>query len=218
MSSTSQKTADGAQFLTFPVGPLQCNCSLLWDETTKEGILIDPGDNSARIQSEIDSRGLRISAIVHTHAHFDHIGASRKMHQSTRAPLHLHPSDKMLWDNIQMQGAAFGFNLEATIPWQKDLEDNARLKFGAYELEVLHTPGHTPGSCSFSCSNLVFAGDTLFKGSIGRTDLWGGDFATISQSIKERLYCLDQDTTVITGHGPSTMIGIEQRSNAFVRK
>lgn len=217
MSSKDHKTDAGFLYTTFPVGPLQCNCSIVWDEVSKEAILVDPGADYPKIEAALKTRGLILKSVVHTHAHFDHIGASRKVHEQLKAPLHLHPEDKALWDNILMQGKVFGFDLESTIPWQKDLVDEDSLTFGNFKMNVLHTPGHTPGSCSFSCSNIVFAGDTLFKNSVGRTDLWGGDFGRIQKSIQERLYTLDDDTEVITGHGPSTKIGVEQRSNPFVK-
>lgn len=217
MISKDIQSAEGFHYLTLPVGPLQCNCSILWDQNSREALLVDPGDDFPKIKQHIEARGLSIKAVVHTHAHFDHIGASRAVHEWTKAPLCLHPADKMLWDNMEMQGQAFGFELEKTIPWQKDLADEEDFAFGPYKMKTLYTPGHTPGSCSFSVGEVLFAGDTLFKGSIGRTDLWGGDFGTLQRSIKERLYTLDSDTRVITGHGPPTQIGVEQRSNSFVR-
>lgn len=207
----------GFEYSSFPVGPLQCNCSLIWDPKTREAILVDPGDEATAIKEVIEKNSLQVKAILHTHAHFDHIGASAVMHRDSGAPMYLHPDDKPLWDNILLQGQVFGFAVEPTIPWQTDLTDDLEITFGAFNMRTLHTPGHSPGSCSFAVGDLLLAGDTLFKGSIGRTDLWGGDFSLISKSIKERLYTLDPDTHVITGHGPSTIVGVERKSNAFVR-
>jgi len=203
--------------VTFPVGPLQCNCSIIWDPATKEAVVIDPGADAQKILEFISEQGLKPKAAIHTHAHFDHIGASTEVHETLQTPLYLHPDDAPLWENLDMQGKAFGFKLTNIPRWQKDLHDNDHLSFGPHRIEVLHTPGHTPGSCSFSCNEFLFSGDTLFRGSIGRTDLWGGDFSQISRSIKERLYSLDEDTTVICGHGPKTSIGVERKNNAFIK-
>lgn len=212
-----QLSSSGFEFVTFPVGPLQCNCSIIWDPSSREAIAVDPGADAEKILDFISEQKLSLKAAVHTHAHFDHIGASTEVHSRLKAPLHLHPDDADLWDNLDLQGQAFGFPLKKIPRWQVDLHDDDSLRFGKFHLKILHTPGHTPGSCSFSCNEFVFSGDTLFRGSIGRTDLWGGDFAQISKSIKERLYSLDEDTTVICGHGPSTTIGIERRKNAFIK-
>jgi len=207
----------GLRLKTFSVGPLQCNCSILWDTTTSEGILIDPGADFPKIQKEIEAVGAKIKYIVHTHAHFDHIGASNESRQWTQAPLCLHPEDRFLWENVAMQGQLFGMKTSALPSWNEDLEHEKDFSMGGLKLTTLFTPGHTPGSCSFAMENLVFAGDTLFLGSIGRTDLWGGNFDQLSSSVKTRLYQLDEDTTVICGHGPNTKIGIEKRSNPFVQ-
>jgi glyoxylase-like metal-dependent hydrolase (beta-lactamase superfamily II) len=206
----------GFRVRSFSVGRLQCNCSLVWDPTSKEAILVDPGDEAAKIKTAIAHEGLQVKAIVHTHAHFDHVGASAEMAASTQAPLYLHPEDRFLWENLPMQGQLFGMKLEPLPSWSADLSDEQTIKFGRFELKTLFTPGHTPGSCCFSINEILFSGDTLFRGSVGRTDLWGGDFDTISKSIKSRLYSLDQDTTVICGHGENTQVGVERRSNPFI--
>lgn len=206
----------GFKLKSFSVGPLQCNCSLLWDEATKEAILVDPGDDAPKILTEIKNLDLKVKTIVHTHAHFDHIGASAQVHAALKAPLMLHPADDMLWENIEMQGQMFGMKFDRIERWNQDLEDEMPLTLGGHHLKTLWTPGHTPGSCCFSVGEILFSGDTLFHRSIGRTDLWGGDFHQIQKSIRERLYTLDDDTTVICGHGPNTAIGREKRSNPFV--
>lgn len=207
----------GFEVLTFPVGALQCNCSLLWDTQSKEAILIDPGDEADRILREIRTRDLKMKGIIHTHAHFDHIGAASVLHESTRAPLYLHSGDTFLWENLPTQGQMFGFQLKAIPRWNQDLEDGLELCFGMHKLRTLFTPGHTPGSCCFSINDLLFSGDTLFYRSIGRTDFWGGDSTLIQKSIRDRLYRLDKDTRVICGHGPNTLIGHEMKSNPFVQ-
>lgn len=209
-------SSSGFKVKSFAVGPLGCNCSILWDSESLEAILVDPGAEADRIQNSLESLKVKVKAIVHTHAHFDHIGASRRMHEITKAPLMLHPGDEFLWSNILMQGQMFGFETEGLPHWQTDLSHELELNLGKHKLKTLFTPGHTPGSCCFSIGEICFAGDTLFKRSIGRTDLWGGDYSQIVQSIKTRLYSLNEDTTVICGHGPETKIGIERKSNAFV--
>lgn len=207
----------GFKAITFPVGPLGCNCSIVWDPATKEALLIDPGAEPEKISKKARELGLKPSRILHTHAHFDHIGASDWACEHFEASLYLHPEDRPLWDNLPLQGKSFGMEFSNLKSDPAALEDEQTFQLGGFTLKTLYTPGHTPGSCSFIVGNLLFAGDTLFKGSIGRTDLWGGDFNLISQSIKERLYALDGDTHVITGHGPSTSIGVERKHNAFVR-
>ncbi|MBN8554583.1 MAG: MBL fold metallo-hydrolase [Deltaproteobacteria bacterium] len=208
----------GFQIKTFSVGQLQCNCSLVWDPESMEAIVVDPGDEALRIQKEIVDLGLKVRHIVHTHAHFDHVSAAREVHQFTKAPLLLHPDDKYLWENVAMQGQFFRIHVDPLPPWSENLEHEKALQIGKYRMKTLFTPGHTPGSCCFSMNEILFSGDTLFQGSVGRTDLWGGDFRQISSSIKDRLYTLDTDTTVICGHGANTQIGIEAKQNAFVKK
>ena len=208
----------GFQIKTFSVGPLQCNCSLVWDPESMEAIIVDPGDEAMRIQKEIVDLGLHIRYIVHTHAHFDHVSASKEVHQFTKAPLLLHPQDRYLWENVAMQGQFFRIHVDPLPPWSEDLAHEKTLQIGKFRMKTLFTPGHTPGSCCFSMNEILFSGDTLFQGSVGRTDLWGGDFQQISSSIKDRLYTLDDDTTVICGHGENTKIGIESKKNAFVKR
>lgn len=204
---------------TFAVPPLGCNCSIIGDPHTKQAVVVDPGGAPERILHEVRALGLTVTRILHTHAHFDHFLASGDMQQATGASLCLHPDDRRLWELLEEQCEVFGVPY-APVPlpdyWLKDEEQFA---VGTLACIAIHTPGHTPGSMSFHLptEQLLLAGDTLFRGSIGRTDLWGGDFQAIERSIRERLYRLDGDTVVVTGHGPETDIGTEQRSNAFVR-
>ena len=204
---------------TFPVGPLGCNCSLLADEDTKEALVIDPGDEFEHIWSLIQENELQVKAIVHTHAHIDHIGATAELAAATKAKTYLHPDDIFLHQILAEQAQMIGLPAPTSSPIDEDLVDEASFRFGEHELGVLHTPGHTPGSVCFCLekSDLCFSGDTLFSGSIGRTDLWGGDFELIQKSIKDRLYTLNGSVEVIPGHGPNTHIDVERHSNAFVR-
>ena len=186
---------------------------------TKQAIVVDPGGAHERILHEVQQLGLTVTHILHTHAHFDHFLASGEMKKATGATICLHQHDLELWKNLELQCRMFGVAF-ASVPmpdyWLKDEE---KLLVGQVSAIALHTPGHTPGSMSFHFpgDNLVVAGDTLFRGSIGRTDLWGGDFDAIEQSIRERLYTLRDTTIVVTGHGPETEIGLEKETNQFVR-
>jgi glyoxylase-like metal-dependent hydrolase (beta-lactamase superfamily II) len=162
---------------------------------------------------------LQLVAIFHTHAHLDHFLASGKIKEATGARLSLHQQDSFLWDMLEEQCGMFGIPYEPTPPPDHWLEHEEEIQIQLIRGQCLHTPGHTPGSMSFLFKeeDLLIAGDTLFQGSIGRTDLWGGDFRTLEKSIREVLYQLDEETRVITGHGESTTIGSEIRTNAFVR-
>ncbi|MEC4674582.1 MAG: MBL fold metallo-hydrolase [Nitrospirota bacterium] len=202
---------------TFPVPPLGCNCSILGDPETKQGMVVDPGGNADLILQEVSALGLSIKAIIHTHAHFDHFLASGAMKKATDAPLCLHPDDRELWDMLEVQCRLFGVPFVPAPEPDHWLRDEEVLTIGNVKGQVLHTPGHTPGSLCFlfESEKLLLSGDTLFRGSIGRTDLWGGDSGAIERSIRERLYSLDASTRVVTGHGPETQIGFERANNAF---
>jgi len=206
-------------FRSFAVPPLDCNCSIIGDPITKQAIVVDPGGDPNRILKELQERDLTVAYIVHTHAHFDHFLASGEMKRATGAPLWLHKDDKILWENLEMQCQVFGVPYAPAPPPDRWLKDDEELTLGEVKGLALHTPGHTPGSMCFHfpAAHMVIAGDTLFRGSIGRTDLWGGDAQAIEQSIKNRLYTLDEGTRVITGHGPETRIGDELRYNLYVR-
>jgi glyoxylase-like metal-dependent hydrolase (beta-lactamase superfamily II) len=205
------------------VGPLQCNCVILGCEKTREAVVLDPGDEAERIFEQIHAAGLKVKYLIHTHAHFDHVGATRGLKQrlsasSAAAPC-LHKADEELYKMLPLQGKLFGMELGAAPPLEKYLEDEEILSFGEHRLQVLHTPGHSPGSVCLKLldgEEWLFSGDTLFNQSIGRTDLWGGDYSQILRSIKQRLMVLDDDTKVQPGHGPDTLIGVEKRSNPFL--
>lgn len=202
---------------TFPVGPLQCNCTIIGDPITKKSIVVDPGGNHELILARLDALGLKVVSIIHTHAHLDHFLASGQLKEKTGATLHLHKDDQFLWDNLEMQCQMFRVPYVPVPSPDRWLEHDEELVCGCGV--ALHTPGHTPGSMSFwfADAKLLIAGDTLFRRGVGRTDLWGGDQATIVRSIKQRLYTLDEGATVVTGHGPDTLLGDEMRENPFVR-
>ncbi|HET7439117.1 MAG TPA: MBL fold metallo-hydrolase [Nitrospira sp.] len=204
---------------TFSVPPLGCNCSIIGDPVTKQAIVVDPGGAHERILQEVKQLGLTVTMILHTHAHFDHFLASGEMKKATGATLCLHEDDRELWSMLDVQCRMFGVPYVPVPEPEYWLKDEEKLLVGQLMAVALHTPGHTPGSMSFHVpdGNIVLAGDTLFRGSIGRTDLWGGDFDAIERSIHERLYTLHESTLVVTGHGPETEIGWEKHTNQFVR-
>lgn len=204
---------------TFPVGPLQCNCSIIVCPETKEAAVIDPGGDPQDIIDRCEREGYTIKYLLHTHAHFDHIAGARAVKEKTGAKICLHKEDEWLYNNLNKQGMMFGFQFDAPVPIDHYLQDEEEIKVGNVKAKVIFTPGHTPGSSCFSMQekdSVLFAGDTLFHGSIGRTDLWGGSFEQIIKSIKGRLFELDDSTEVIAGHGPNTSIWNERRENPFV--
>jgi hydroxyacylglutathione hydrolase len=204
---------------TFSVPPLGCNCSIIGDPVTKQAIVVDPGGASQQILKEVQRLGLTVIMILHTHAHFDHFLASGEMKKATGAMLCLHEDDRKLWGMLDIQCQMFGVPYTPVPAPDYWLQDEEKLSVGQLSAVALHTPGHTPGSMSFHIpdGSVVLAGDTLFRGSIGRTDLWGGNFDAIERSIHERLYTLPESTLVVTGHGPDTEIGWEKHTNQFIR-
>ncbi len=204
---------------TFSVPPLGCNCSIISDPVTKQAVVIDPGGAPERILREVVQLGVTVSHILHTHAHLDHFLASSEIKKVTGAAICLHQGDLELWKNLELQCRVFGVAYVPAVLPDYWLSDGEKILVGQESVVALHTPGHTPGSISFHIPNekLLLAGDTLFRGSIGRTDLWGGNFKSIETSIRERLYTLDEATTVVTGHGPDTNIGVERETNQFIR-
>ncbi len=203
---------------SFPVGPLQCNCTIIGDTLTGKAVIIDPGGDPELIMTRLNALQLTVVALIHTHAHLDHFLASGEMKKQTGAPIHLHKSDKFLWDNLETQCKLFSVPYQPVPDPDFWLNDDEQLP--CCQGVSLHTPGHTPGSMSFwfEKEKLLIAGDTLFRRSIGRTDLWGGDYKTIEKSIRQRLYTLDEEAVVVTGHGPDTTIGEEMRENRIIRE
>ena len=207
---------------TFAVGALACNCTVLGDERTGEAIVIDGGDGIDEVLSCLERRRLRATLLLHTHAHIDHIGDAGRLRDATGARALLHPADVPLYETLPLQAAWVGLaQAPPVIALDGDLHDGERFAAGAVEIEVLHTPGHTPGSVCFALRGedaRVFTGDTLFAGSIGRWDLGGTSMEDIVDSITRKLLPLEDATPVVPGHGPFTTIGIERRTNPYLQR
>lgn len=207
---------------TFPAGPLQCNCTILACADTKDAVVVDPGGELEKIAEIVRHYDLTVRAIIHTHAHLDHIYGTRGVKEAHGGSICLHKGDLFLYDGAQVQGQMFGLHVDPVAPVDRFVEHGDTIEFGKRSALVVHTPGHTPGSVCFEVhaageKPLLFAGDTLFRRSVGRTDLPGGDTKALARSIKERLYTRDLDALVIPGHGPTTTLGDEARANPFVR-
>lgn len=209
-----------------PVGWLQCNCSIVGDTETRECVVIDPGDEVDRILAAIARHGLTVKAILNTHAHIDHVGGLRRMKEATGAPVQMHAEDLDLYRHLEIQAAMIGVPAPPMTEVDAFLRDGDTVRWGAFAAQVIHTPGHSKGSLCIHLPHAantaaqpsrLFAGDTLFAGSIGRTDLWGGSFDEIIRSIHNKLLRLDDDTLVFPGHGPATTIGREREGNPFLR-
>jgi glyoxylase-like metal-dependent hydrolase (beta-lactamase superfamily II) len=201
-----------------PVGMLECNCSIFGDETSREAIVIDPGDNIPGIMAIVDKHSLTVKAIVITHAHIDHIGGAAMLKAATGAPVYMNVNDEALHRQLDSQAAWMGVPAPQRTDIDLDLRDGDRLILGPAAFHILHTPGHTKGSTSLwiPSESIVVAGDTLFRESIGRTDLPGGDYRTILTSIHTKLFSLPDEATVIPGHGPATTIHHEKTHNPFL--
>jgi glyoxylase-like metal-dependent hydrolase (beta-lactamase superfamily II) len=205
---------------TFPVGPLACNCTILGDEETREAIVIDPGDDVSRIAKRLNDQGLRLKQVLVTHGHIDHVGGALKLKRLTGAPIYLNENDLPQIEMMDTQAAWLGLRAAPeTAPPDEGLKDGQLVGLEHYPAQVLHTPGHTQGSIClhFAPLNLLIAGDTLFAGSIGRTDLPGGDFEQIMASLHTRVLNLPDETHVLPGHGPGTTIGEERATNPFLQ-
>jgi glyoxylase-like metal-dependent hydrolase (beta-lactamase superfamily II) len=200
------------------VGPLQVNCFILADEKTRDAVVIDPGDDAGDILKIIKEKGLKVKYIVNTHGHFDHIGANKAIKEATGAELLIHEGDSSILASASKQSAAFGMNAVSSPPADRYVKHGEVIAAGEVSLKVLHTPGHTPGGISLLEKGMVFTGDALFAGSIGRTDFPGGDLMTLLRSIKTNLMTLPDDTRVFSGHGPASTIGDERQENPFLNK
>ncbi|HTM45888.1 MAG TPA: MBL fold metallo-hydrolase [Polyangiaceae bacterium] len=206
---------------TLAVGALGCNCSIVADEQSKVAIVIDPGGDFEKIRALLEQDGLQCVAIVHTHTHIDHVGATAPLQRHCNAGALIHEADRFLYQMLPVQAALLRVPPVEQCDVEGSLVDGKALSFGAFELGVIHTPGHTPGSVSFwletEKEKLLFSGDTLFRRSIGRTDLWGGDHEQILSSLKQRVMTLPDSTVVVPGHGPNTTIAAERRTNPFLQ-
>lgn len=202
----------------FPVGPLQCNCSVVGDEQTHEAMVIDPGDDIDRVLAIAQRHGLTIKQIVITHAHIDHIGGAAKLKRITGAPVLLNSNDQMLLKMLDVQASWIGMRPPEETAIDASITTGDKIQTGGIVADVLHTPGHTEGSVClyFPAEQKLIAGDTLFAGSIGRTDLPGGSFKKIMESLNGPVLSLPDETVVIPGHGPLTTIGEERESNPFL--
>ena len=199
------------------VGPLFSNCYIVWDDGVKQGVIIDPGDDADVILKKVKELDITVNYILATHGHFDHVGAVTPLRREFNAEFLAHKGDFFFIEDGENAARRWGFNIEQPPKPDRFIEDGDTIEVGEFKLEVLHTPGHSPGGVSFLHNGMVFGGDTLFQGSIGRSDFRMGSVEDLAKSIKTRLYSLPEDTIVYTGHGPITTIGEEKRHNPFVR-
>ena len=204
------------EVVSLPNGQFAENCYLVADRRTREAVIIDPGEEPAMFLAELDTRGWTLRAIWLTHAHIDHIIGVGAVHTRTGAPIHLHPQDRPIYDALPQYGTWIGMRLDPPPPPDRDLRPGQVLRVGGFEFEVRFTPGHSPGSVSFLGQGMIFGGDVLFNGSVGRTDLPGGDAATLMATIQTQFLSLPDSTVVHSGHGPDTTIGIERLTNPFL--
>jgi glyoxylase-like metal-dependent hydrolase (beta-lactamase superfamily II) len=204
------------EVVPLPNGQFGENCWLLADARTGEAVMIDPGEEPQMFLAELNTRGWSLGGIWITHGHIDHILGVAAVKRATGAPIYLHPADRPLNDSLTQQGSWFGLKVDPLPPPDRDLEAGQRLDVGGIEFTVRHTPGHSPGSVSFVRQGTIFGGDVLFNGSIGRTDLPGGDAATLLKSIHRDFLSLPDSTVVRSGHGPETTIGVERLTNPFL--
>lgn len=198
------------------VGPIQANCFIVGCEETRQAAVIDPGDEADRILLTLAGAGLTVVQIINTHGHFDHVGANRRMKQATGAPILIHALDAPMLGLLSRSAAAWGMSAENSPPPDRTVDEGDTIPVGTLTFNVIHTPGHTPGGISLLCGKSLFVGDTLFAGSVGRTDFPGGSFEALQASIRDKLFTLPPEVTVYTGHGAETTIGEEKRNNPFV--
>ncbi|MBC8174171.1 MAG: MBL fold metallo-hydrolase [Candidatus Marinimicrobia bacterium] len=200
------------------MGPFMVNCYVVGEPVTMDAVIIDAGDDADRIITTVDSLGLKPICLANTHAHIDHVGAVKAVMERYKVGFHLHKAEKPVMLGLPLQGKYFGVKSSGTPKVTAMLEDGGTLKAGKIEMEIIHTPGHSPGGvCLYMPDeSILFCGDTLFAGSIGRTDLPGGSYKKLIKSIREKLLILPDDTVVYTGHGPETTIGRERLSNPFL--
>ena len=205
-------------FDTIVVGPLWVNCFILGCPETSQAVVVDPGDEVGRIMAQVKQRGLSVTAVINTHGHFDHVGGNLQITGETKAPLYIHQADAPMLSRVAQVSAMYGLPGENSPAADQYLEDRMVIPFGKQSLQVIHTPGHTPGGCCLYLEDQqkLIAGDTLFADGVGRTDLPGGSHAQLVESIRTRLFCLPDTVQVYPGHGPSTTIGHEKRHNPYL--
>ncbi len=199
------------------VGPIMANCFIVGCEETRQAAVIDPGDEVDRILVALAKDQLTVAVIINTHGHFDHVGGNARLKQATGAPLLIHRLDAPMLNQLSAAASQWGMTAENSPPPDRTIDEGDTVPFGNLAFSVIHTPGHTQGGISLHTDGSVFVGDTLFAGSIGRTDFPGGDYATLIAAIQNKLFTLGDDVTVYTGHGPETTIGVEKRTNPFAR-
>ena len=204
------------EVVVLPNGQFAQNCYLVADRRTRDAVIIDPGEEPAMFLAELDTRAWTLRSIWLTHAHIDHIMGVGEVHRATGVPIHLHPLDRPIYDALPQYGAWVGMQLDSPPPPDAELRAGQTLRVGNIEVEVRFTPGHSPGSVSFVTEGMVFGGDVLFNGSVGRTDLPGGDYATLMATIQSQFLSLPDSTVVHSGHGPNTTIGVERLTNPFL--
>lgn len=204
---------------TLPLGLFECNCTILGDPESRRAVIFDPGDEVERILAVLARHRLELDRILLTHAHIDHVGAVAPLKREFGVDVWMHAADQGLYDRLDVQAGWAGMPTPERVVIDRYLEDNETLQLLGLEIHVLHTPGHSPGSVSFYLPSLskVISGDALFRNSIGRTDLPGGNHEQLIQAIQTRLLTLPDDTGVYPGHGPSTTIGFEKRTNPFLQ-
>jgi glyoxylase-like metal-dependent hydrolase (beta-lactamase superfamily II) len=198
------------------VGPIMANCFIVGCKQTREAAVIDPGDEADRILLALAESKLTVKQIINTHGHFDHVGANQRMKAATGAPILIHALDAPMLSMLARTAAAWGMSAENSPPPDRFLSEGDTVEVGSIRFSVIHTPGHTPGGISLLADGRLFVGDTLFAGSVGRTDFPGGDFEALKSSIQKKLFTLGDEVQVFTGHGPETTIGEEKRHNPFV--
>lgn len=202
---------------TFVVGPLQVNCFLVWDEPSRDAMIVDPGEESDRLLDAIDKLNLNLKMIINTHGHFDHIGGNAGIKKKHDVPLMIHGDDLPLLQRAQDHASVYGLNTTSSPLPDKILQGGETIDCGAMKVKVLHTPGHSPGGICLLVGDDLISGDLLFAGSIGRTDLPGGDMDILLESVRTQLFPLPEATRVHPGHGPSSTIGEEKATNPFLR-
>lgn len=203
------------QMLT--VGPIMANCFIVGCEDTNNAVVIDPGDEADRILLSLSESKLTVKYIINTHGHFDHVGGNKRVKEVTGADLLIHPLDVPMLNQLSADASKWGMISEDSPPPDWEIDEGDTIEFGRIRMKVIHTPGHTQGGISLFTDGYVFVGDTLFSGSIGRTDFPGGNHETLISSIQDKLFKLGDDVKVMSGHGPETTIGQEKRHNPFAR-